>query len=154
MLELHLQRSSSNSSKRSFPRTGISKVSRNMKIFKQPVLEVAMLIIYLSSITCNPLGFDPTSAPSMIALPPMPLSPPMVFGPQFNPYHHMQSVPHQYYLPPPFGSSPFNNYRRSIAASSFKPIEKKSYKLGQDENDLEQKAIGDLPVSLVSSNNG
>lgn len=106
-------------------------------------------MIYITFISCNPLVYDPTIAP-MIAVPPMPLPSPMLFTPQFDPYHSIQTSPQQYFLPPQFNPSSFDNHRRSNPGGQIRKNVKHSKRPKLDENDIEQKALGDLPISFVS----
>lgn len=126
-----------------------------MKIPPSTHLILAIVLVWSQSeaISCNPLVFpDPTTTP-MLAMPPMPmpLPAPMLMTSQFNPYASMHAP--QYILAPQYGQMPFDSHRRSLPGL-FKPSEKHSNKKPSDSNDAdEKKALGELPVSFVSTLN-
>lgn len=109
----------------------------------QIVTSIIAICAHSKIAVCNPIAFDPTSAP-MIALPPMPLQAPMFMGPQYDPFMGMHG-PAQFYLGQQFGPMPSDTNRRSHSGG------KNSQKSTDESDDIdEQKALGDLPVSFVS----
>lgn len=111
---------------------------------------IILICIHLKAkVSANPIAFDPTAAP-LIAYQPMPIQPPMIMSPHYDPYATMQA-PAQFIFTSPFGPLPFDSTRRSLPGL-FKASDKSSNKQKpQDATDNEeQKALGDLPVSFVS----
>lgn len=111
---------------------------------------VLLLWLYSAAQTlCNPIGFDPSMAPYYM-MPQIPMAPPFMMAPQFDPYTAM-TAHNPYIYNSPFMPMHSAESRRSITQVE-KPIDRSANKAGNSADTDEQKALDGLPVSFVSKN--